>query len=149
MTPRKVPSSYQMIDLVREAIGTKFVRASDTDVANALGITRAAVYGYKSGKEYMSMETLGRAAEIAEIGGPRLAMIQVGIMTDKAKGPGERRVLDAVWESLTKSPIPSILLAVTALFGASPDARASVKPVFSAQVPAPAQFASNVYYVKS
>lgn len=111
-------TSYAIVERVRAAISNQFVRASDTEVSRALGITRAAVSAYKSGRSVMGIDTLGRAQELLNLPGLDLARLSIELSMDATKEPAARRVLDALRDSLRGSAA-SILLASCALFGAA------------------------------
>lgn len=58
-------ASYDLVERVRGAIGTRYVTASDSEVARALGVSRATIWGYKAGKQVMSLENFAAACELA------------------------------------------------------------------------------------
>lgn len=49
-------TSYRIIEYVRKRISNAYVTASDTDVAKAIGVSRAAVSAYKAGRDVMSQD---------------------------------------------------------------------------------------------
>lgn len=135
MSTRKVPASYQVIDLVREAIGTPYVRASDAAVARALGITPGAVGGYKSGREFMSASTLEKAQEFMQLPDRQLAELYVRISMEAAKDRGSEKVWQALLDSV-RGAAASVLLGTTAMLAHVQDARTTGNVVFQATSPA-------------
>ena len=100
MAPRSVPMSYQVVELVREAISTAYARASDAGVARALGITPGAVAAYKSGRDTMSAQTLMRADAFMKLYPKQLAEVQVRLAMESTKDPDARRVWAAIIEMI-------------------------------------------------
>lgn len=135
-------TSYHVINLVREKISNEYVRASDTAVAKALGISRAAVSAYKSGRDNMSLETLQAAnrilkLEVAELSELAISLIAEALPYDPKGQTGTYRFYDMVRGELqrlalmAKDKAASILLAsMIALSpaGSGSSAQAEVTP---------------------
>lgn len=113
MVTRKVTASYQVIDLVREAISTPYVRASDAAVARALGITPGSVGGYKSGRDVMGLATLAKAQDFMQLSAPQLAELSIALSMEGAKDPGVLHVWEAI-RDVVRGKAASVLGAVAA-----------------------------------
>jgi hypothetical protein len=108
-------TSYQVIDRVRRAISTQHVTASDTDVARALGISRAVVSAYKVGKTVMSHDTLAKAHELAQFERDELADFVLMLSADAAATPAGRALLNAqryLTEYAKRFPAGPVVMAV-------------------------------------
>jgi plasmid maintenance system antidote protein VapI len=53
--------------MVRRRISNVFMNASDSDVARALGVSRGAIWAYKTGRDCMSQDTLLRVQQVAQL----------------------------------------------------------------------------------
>lgn len=155
--------SYRVCERVRDAIGTEYVTASDTDVADALEVSRAAISGYKNGHNIMGADVLARAAVLAKLDELEVYEISIILAAEASSKSPEAR---ALWDSNLKiskyimgkarelknwkggGKAPSILLACMAAFASVEDARALENKAFS-RTALPAELPSNVYYVMS
>lgn len=129
-------ASYHVVDLVRKKISNEYVTASDTEVANALGISRAVVSAYKRGV-VMSAETLEKAQEILKLPPGELWEISTCLTLEsspetKAVNAAHRWMQEQAkrWGSVAKGLIVPACLA-TGLIFASPENTA-----FAAVLPA-------------
>jgi len=116
-------TSYRIVDLVRRKIGTEYVRASDTAVGKAIGVSRAAINAYKKGRDVMSQERfLDVNARFLGLPDDDVSQILIDLVTDAAADDRVRQawetIKDAVAESVRKKAL-SILLAPLALIALS------------------------------
>lgn len=78
-------TSYRIVELVRKHISNTYVRASDTEVAKALGVSRAAISAWKSGRDIMSHELLITAAGLAKLDQAQLWELFFALEIERAK----------------------------------------------------------------
>jgi len=136
-------SSYRVIELVRKAISTEYLKASDTDVAKAIGISRASVSAYKTGREVMSHETLGRANVLLKLPEAEIAGIGFDLLLESARTDNERAIYKSMRDMArhvrhwAKTHTASILLVALGLFSAPRGASATVFEVGSAGIVKP------------
>lgn len=88
--------SYNVVEMVREKISTQYVVASDTEVARAMGVSRAAVSAYKAGRNVMSIETLLRANKLLNLPDAWLVDFSLDLLAEDAKSDDARRLWKAV-----------------------------------------------------
>ncbi len=117
MSRERAPNiSYMIVNLVRKRISTEYVTASDTEVADALDVSRQLVSGYKNGRDVMSVETLDRAQRILEL--PRDELADYALVLLEAAKPEAKAVWAAHrWMMNQARRLPSILLAGLTLIG--------------------------------
>jgi predicted transcriptional regulator len=110
-------TSYRVIELVRAKISTPHVTASDTQVARAIGISRAAVSAYKVGRDIMTHETLGRAQELLELPPVDVAAVACDLLLEKARTEQERAIYKSLLALISRAGnrAASILLVGLAL----------------------------------
>lgn len=142
-------TSYRVIDMVRKKISTEHLTASDTDVARAIGLSRAAVSAYKTGRDIMTHETLARANELLKLPDLDIANIGFDLLLERARTDNERAIYRSMRDiaryarTWVKSRASSILLSGLAigLLSAPQKTQAFEHPA------GPANGASSVYYV--
>jgi len=120
MAPRSVPMSYQVIELVRAAIGSPYVRASDAGVARVLGITPGAVSAYKAGRDVMGLPTLVRANHFMQLSPQQLAEVQVRLSMEAARDPEAKRIWQAVIQMIA-GKAAAVMLSFVLLAGLVPN----------------------------
>ena len=96
LEPQFMFTSYRVIELVRRKISTEHVTASDTQVARAIGISRAAVSAYKTGRDVMTHETLSRANNVLHLSDRELGELGWNLLLESAKTDNEKTVLTAM-----------------------------------------------------
>jgi len=146
--------SWELVQRVRTAIGTPYVRASDTDVANALGISRAAVSTYKHGRAFMGVETFTKAIDLAKIEPEESVFLWLQLCSESAVNSQGQVLFSTLRDTVrgftanmkNGKSAAGILLAGFMAMGSVHDVRASQ---FAALSPAPTgpSLPSNVYYV--
>jgi|SRR5581483_9070169 len=110
-------TSYRVIELVRKAISTEYVTASDTQVARAMGISRASISAYKLGREVMSHEMLSRANVLMKLSNYQLGELGWQLLNERARSDQERSVYAAM-RAAGRAIARSVLLAAAIGLGA-------------------------------
>jgi transcriptional regulator with XRE-family HTH domain len=126
-TPAPGNPSYRVVNMVREKISTPYVTASDTQVARALGVSRAAVSAYKAGRDVMSSSTLAAANQLLGLGRAELADLAMDLRIDTAINDCEREMWVRIKQLLVMAgrSSASILLVGLALLTVHRNAAAS------------------------
>lgn len=134
LSPLK-PLSYEIVNRVRDKISTEYVRASDTEVARALGVSRAAISAYKTGRDVMSSSTFAAAAGLLQLEMGELADLALRLRAEASLNASEKDVWLMIRGWLiekTKAAgkrVASILLVGLVLFTAHGKASANVLDV--------------------
>jgi hypothetical protein len=147
--------SWELVQRVRTAIGTPYVKASDTDVANALAISRASVSAYKYGKTFMGIETFTKAIDLAKVDPEESVLLWLELCAESAVNPQQRAIMTTLRDTVrgftaslkNGKSAAGILLAGFMAMGSVHDVRASQFAALSHSPAGPA-LPSNVYYVK-
>jgi AcrR family transcriptional regulator len=106
------PISYRVVELVRAHIGTPYVRATDSDVSRALGVSRGAIYEYKADKARMSPVTAARALELLGGAAHEATPLLQELMREQARTESE----GAIWRYLMRAAEAVRDKAAVALF---------------------------------
>lgn len=145
LEPQFMFTSYRVIELVRRKISTEHVTASDTQVARAIGISRAAVSAYKTGRDVMTHETLSRANNVLHLSDRELGELGWNLLLESAKTDNEKTVLTAMRTlgRLVTKNVARILLVTMLVSGVGSATKAEASEA------SPAGAGSPVIYIKS
>jgi hypothetical protein len=123
-------ASYHVIELVKRHISNQYLRASDTDAARALLLSRTAVSAYKAGRDVMSLQTLECAQTLLNLPPNELVELSLALSIEatpdaKSVWAAHKWMLDrakrfeAFVAAKGKGTLPGILLVcLGSLYGA-------------------------------
>jgi len=133
-------TSYRVIELVRAKISTPHVTASDTQVARAIGISRAAVSAYKVGRDIMTHDTLARAQTLLRLEPVDVGALACDLLLERSRTDEERAIFKSLLALVRRAgtKAASILLVGLALLtvgGKASAADVCVGLVGNSQIP--------------
>jgi transcriptional regulator with XRE-family HTH domain len=139
--------SWRAVELVRRKISNVVITASDSDVARAIGVSRGAIWGYKSGRDSMSHDTLLRVQNIAQLSEAEFTDLLFDLLLEGNPPDANflRKAKKAMHRAMKKYGNPaSVLFVLCLLIGLGSPTRSEAYTV-AAEGAAP----SNTYYGKS
>jgi hypothetical protein len=94
-----VNTSFRVVELVRQKIGSEYLTASDADVSRVLGVSRTTISSYRHGKSVMSLDTFALAQEVLQL--PEQQAFEFMLQLS-AEGSASSQ-LQGLWQSMHKA----------------------------------------------
>jgi transcriptional regulator with XRE-family HTH domain len=94
-----VNTSFRVVELVRQKIGSEYITASDADVSRVLGVSRTTISNYRHGKIVMSLDTFAEAQQLLQL--PEQQALEC-MLALSAEGSASSQ-LQALWHAMQKT----------------------------------------------
>jgi transcriptional regulator with XRE-family HTH domain len=139
-----VNTSFRVVELVRQKIGSEYLTASDADVSRVLDVSRTTISNYRHGKIVMSLDTFAKAQEL--LGLPEQQAFEL-MLALSAEGSTSSQ-LQGLWQSMQKAVKKGSRAAVWAL-AVMLSAGTILAPTEKAEANEVSSHLTDIHYAKS